>query len=219
MLVLSGEMDTTTPSQQGVEATALFPNATHVLVFNSTHVTADGDVNNCASVLVRRFVETLSPGDTSCAVHIPEIRTVPKFAQAAAELAPATPLDGNKGTTADLQVVAAAVQSAGDAVARWWMNLSGSGVGLRGGTFQYSSSTNLTAFQLTGYQWTNDVAVTGVMDWNYTNGVVTAQLSVSGPAGESGLLYISWPSTQAHAQATISGVIGGRNIAATMYAP
>jgi pimeloyl-ACP methyl ester carboxylesterase len=219
VLVLSGEMDTTTPAQQGVEATALFPNATHVLVFNSTHVTAVGDANHCASVLVQRFVATLSPGDTSCAVHIPEIRTVPRFAQTAAAVDPAIAGAGNQGSNFDLQVAAAAVQSAGDAVARWWMNITGTGVGLRGGTFQYSSATNVTNFQLTGYRWTNDVAVSGTMQWNYTNGIVNAQLAVAGPGSESGVLYISWPGTQAHAQATITGVIGGRKIAATMYAP
>ena len=219
VLVLSGEMDTTTPAQQGVEATALFPNATHVLIFNSTHVTAVGDTNHCASVLVQRFVTTLNPGDTSCAAHIPEIRTVPRFAQTAAAVDPAVALAGNAGSSFDLQIAAAAVQSAGDAVARWWMNITGTGVGLRGGTFQYADSTNVTNFQLTGYRWTNDVSVTGTMQWNYVNGLVAAQLSVAGPNAESGLLYISWPGTQAHAQATISGVIAGRKIAAAMYAP
>jgi pimeloyl-ACP methyl ester carboxylesterase len=218
VLVLSGEMDTTTPAGQGVEAIALFPDATHVLVFNSTHVTAVGDEDNCASVLVQRFVATLSPGDTSCAVRIPEIRTVPKFAEIAADLDPATPLAGNKGTTTDLQVAAAAVQSAGDAIARWWMNITGTGVGLRGGTFQYSGPNSVTSYQLNAYQWTTDVAVTGTMQWN-SNGKINAQLSVAGPSGESGLLYISWASNQVHAQAAISGVIGGRKIAATMYAP
>jgi pimeloyl-ACP methyl ester carboxylesterase len=217
VLVLSGEMDTTTPPGQGTKAAALFPNATHVLVHNSTHVTAVGDANNCASVLVLRLVATLRPGDTSCAARIPEIHTVPKFAQSAAELDPATPLAENKGTTTDLQVAAAAVQSAGDAIARWWMNLSGSGAGLRGGTFQYSGS-NATTFQLHEYRWTNDVAVTGTMLWN-ANGVISAHLSVSGPTGESGSLTISWPTTQTHSQAMISGVLGGRTIAATTYAP
>jgi hypothetical protein len=169
-------------------------------------------------VLVQRFVATLSPGDTSCAVHIPEIRTVPKFAEIAADLDPATPLAGNKGTTTDLQVAAAAVQSAGDAIARWWMNINGTGVGLRGGTFQYSGPNSVTSYQLNAYQWTTDVAVTGTMQWN-SNGKINAQLSVAGPSGESGLLYISWASNQVHAQAAISGVIGGRKIAATMYAP
>ena len=219
VLVLSGEMDTTTPQGQGTEAAALFANATHVIVNNSTHVTAVGDADNCASVLVRRMVATLSAGDTSCAARIPEIRTPPRFAQTAAELDPATALAGNQGTSADLQVAAAAVESAGDAVARWWMNNFGSGVGLRGGTFQYNEPGNVTYFQLDAYCWTNDVAVTGTMQWNYATGLVTAHLAVSGPSGESGLLDISWPSNQTHAYAKISGAIAGRNIAATMYAP
>ena len=219
VLVLSGEMDTTTPPDQGTKAAALFANATHVLVHNSTHVTAVGDQNNCASVLVLRFVSSLTPGDTSCAAEIPEIRTPPRFAQMASQLDPATPLAGNQGTTVDLQVAAAAVESAGDAVARWWMNNYGSGVGLRGGTFQYNEPGNITYFALDQYRWTSDVAVTGTMTWDYSSGVVIAQLTVDAPNGESGALTVSWPGAQLHAQASISGTLAGRTIAATMYAP
>jgi pimeloyl-ACP methyl ester carboxylesterase len=218
VLVLSGEMDTTTPNGQGLEATALFSNAAHVLVFNSTHVTAVGDANGCASVLVLNLVQNLNPGNTSCASQIPEIRTVPNFAQAASQLAPATALSGNEGTSEDLQVAAAAVEAAGDAIARWWMNYSGTGVGLRGGTFQYTGN-NITSFTLTGYKFTNDVAVTGTMVWNFSSGQISANLSVTGLASESGNLQISWSGTQTHAQATIAGSIAGRHIAATMYAP
>jgi hypothetical protein len=57
------------------------------------------------------------------------------------------------------------------------------------------------------------------MSWNYATGLVTAHLSVSGRDGESGMLTIAWPSKQVHAQVTISGELGGRTIAALMYAP
>lgn len=217
VLVLSGEMDTLTPPGQGTKAAAIFPNATHVLVHNSLHVTAVGDANDCASALVLRLVETLSPGNTTCAARIPEIRTVPYFAEHAADLAPAHALAGNQGTILDLQIAAAAVQSAGDAVARWWVNLSGAGVGLRGGTFQYSGDS-LTTFRLNDFRWTKDVAVSGSVRW-HSNGLIDAKLAVVSNAGESGFVTISWPGTTAHARANVSGMIGGRKIVATMYAP
>jgi hypothetical protein len=142
---------------------------------------------------------------------------VPKFAKAFTDLEPAAALSGNQGTKRDLQVAAAAVQSAGDALARWWVNLSGNGVGLRGGTFQYSGD-NLTTFQLRNYRWTKDVAITGAMRW-HPSGLIDAKVAVTSVAGESGYLAISWPGNTLHAPASVSGVIGGRKVAATIYAP
>jgi pimeloyl-ACP methyl ester carboxylesterase len=220
VLVLSGTLDSLTPAKQGFEATTEFQNAQQILVANSFHVTALDEQDDCASVIVRNFVRDLDPGDTSCAASIAEIRTVPKFVDLASQLDPATATKGNRGTTADLKVAAAAVFTAGDAIARWWMNLSGSGVGLHGGTFQYGYVNGLYHFQLTGLQWVNDVAVTGTMSWSYSKpGTVTAHLSVSGAGTELGMLNISWNDRQPHAMATIAGEIGTRKIAATMYAP
>ena len=220
VLVLSGTLDSLTPARQGEEAAALFPNAQHILVANSFHVTALDEQDDCASVIVRRFVRDLDPGDTSCAGRIAEVRTVPRFAEVAAELDPATALDGNQGTAADLRVAAAATFTAGDAIARWWMNYSGSGVGLRGGTFQYVYQDGLYQYQLTNLQWVEDVAVTGTMSWDYAKpGTVVAQLTINGPEGQAGALRITWNDREPHAQATITGQLGGRTIAATLYAP
>ncbi len=43
---------------------------------------------------------------------------------------------------------AAAALTAGDAMARWWVNYSGTGVGLRGGSFQYVDTGNYANFTL-----------------------------------------------------------------------
>ena len=50
-------------------------------------------------------------------------------------------------------------------------------------------------------------------------GAVKAHLSISTLGSENAKLDISWNDRQRHGIATISGIIGGRNIAATMYAP
>jgi hypothetical protein len=198
----------------------LFPNAQQILVANSFHVTALDEQDNCASVIVRNFVKDLDPRDTACAARIAEVRTVPKFAKYAGQLDPATPSPGNQGTLRDLRVSAAAALTAGDALARWWMNLSGSGVGLRGGRFQYSFVNGLYQFQLAGLEWVKDVSVSGTMSWDYSKpGSVTAHVSVAGPGTEPGLLDISWNDRRPHAMATISGKIGNRKLVATMYAP
>ncbi len=220
VLVLSGTLDSLTPAKQGAEAAKLFQNAQQVLVANSFHVTALDEQDDCASVLVRRFVIDLDPGDTSCASRIAEVRTVPRFATIVGELPAARPLAGNQGTVADLQLAAAAALTAGDAIARWWMNQTGSGVGLYGGTFQYAYSNGLYQYTLVDYRWVKDVAVSGSMTWTYsTPGAVIADLSVVTHGSDSSKLVISWNDRQRHAMATISGVIDGRNIAATMYAP
>jgi len=218
VLVLSGELDSLTTPAEGHLAAGLFPNGQQVLIANSFHVTAVADEDNCASVLARNFFLNLSPGDTSCAAKIAEVRTVPTFATVVADVQPAQPLPGNEGTIADLRVAAAATLAAGDAVARWFVNYSGSGVGLRGGTFTYTQSGNLIQYTLNAVQWTNDVAVSGTIAWDYT-GSATATLTVSGPATSPGALMVIWNNVAPHAMATIGGQIGGRQIIATMYAP
>jgi pimeloyl-ACP methyl ester carboxylesterase len=219
VLVLSGELDSLTTPTEGRLAADLFPNSRQVLVANSFHVTAAGDPDHCASVIANRFFLDLSPGDTSCASKISEVRTVPTFAVTAAQVQPAAALAGNRGTTDDLRVAAAATLAAGDMIARWWVNTSGFGAGLRGGTFQYTSVGNLYHYGLSGIRWTNDVEVSGWIYWDYGTGSVTANLSVTGPRTSSGSLIAAWDDRQPHAAASISGQLGGRDIYATMYAP
>jgi len=220
VLVLSGGLDSLTPAQQGAEAAALFPNAQQIVVANSFHVTALGDLDDCASVIARRFVIDLAPGDTSCAHDIAEVRMVPKFARFMAELDPATAGAGNQGTPADLRAAAAAAYTAGDAVARWWVNYSGSGVGLRGGQFQYTyASSHGINFVLDNCRWVEDLAVSGTISWMQIKpGPIDAQVTFETPEG-AGALEITWDDREPQAQASIQGTIGGRKIVASMEAP
>ncbi|MFI5114553.1 MAG: alpha/beta hydrolase [Terriglobales bacterium] len=220
VLVLSGDLDSLTPALQGKHAARLFENGRQIIVQNSFHVTADGDEDNCASVIVQRFVGNLDPGDTSCVDHIAEVHLVPKFVATAAEVDPAIASAGNQGTDADLRVAAAAAYTVGDALARWWVNLSGNGVGFRGGHFSYSSPSNLTYYTMDKLKWVEDVDVSGRMTWDYNYpGAVNAHMKLSGSGTEPGELTITWNSRVPLAQAVINGKIGGRKIAATMYAP
>jgi len=220
VLVLSGDLDSLTPALQGREAARLFQNGRQVIVQNSFHVTAAGDQDNCASEIAVRFVRDLDRGDTTCTSHIAEVHLVPRFATKAQELEPAIAMKGNQGTDADLRVVAATAYSLGDALARWWVNVSGDGVGFRGGTFHYSGATNLTFFQLDRVKFVDDAEVSGKMQWdfNYPGGVI-GHVHVDGGVNESGELSFAWNSHVPRAQAVVTGRIGGRRIAATMYAP
>ncbi|AGY60505.1 alpha/beta fold hydrolase [Gloeobacter kilaueensis] len=220
VLELSGELDSLTAPADGLAAANLFENGQQVLVANSFHVTAVGDLDNCASKLVRNFVANLDPGDTSCAAQIAEVRTVPDFVTAVAQVQPASALPGNRATAADRRIAAAAVLAAGDAFSRWWVNLSGSGVGLRGGSFRYGlAQRHLYRFWLDNLRWVDDEAVSGSLDWNFATGQITAHLSVLTPAGASGTIDVSWQDRQPQAQASLSGTIAGRTLQATMPAP
>jgi pimeloyl-ACP methyl ester carboxylesterase len=214
VLVLSGDLDSLTPPAQGAQAAALFPNARQVIVANSYHVTALGDEDDCASAMVRRFVQTLSPGDTSCASRIPEVRLVPRFATQTSQLAPAQATAGNQGSAEDLQTVAAALLTAGDAIARWWINTDGSGVGLRGGGFTYGFANGSSVYRLDRLKWTNDLEVSGSIVQDWSNNRIDATLVVPG-----GTLHAHWLDRAPLSMATVTGTLGGRNIAGTVYAP
>ena len=220
VLVLSGDFDPLTPWPQGAAAAKQFPNAKHVIVENSTHVLALGDEDNCGSALVRRFVENLDAGDTSCATKVAEVHLVPRFAKNSSEIDPAIAGSGNQASEADLRIVAAAVQTLGDALARWWVNDSGKGVGLRGGRFKYKTDGSHEIFNLDSLRWTEDVSVSGRADWDYNYpGAVAADLKIVGPQNSKGSLKVHWSSRVAGATAEITGTFGGKKVAASMYAP
>ena len=220
VLVLSGDLDSLTPARQGKHSAELFGNGRQIIVPNSFHVTAVGDEDNCASGIAQRFVRDLDPGDTSCTDHIAEVHLVPKFVATVAQVDAAIPAAGNEGTNADLRVAAAAAYTLGDVLARWWVNLSGKGVGLSGGQFSYRSPSNLTYFHLDKTKWAPDLEVSGPMNWDYNYpGSVSARIKLSGAATDSGELIVTWDSRVPLAQATITGTIGGRKISATMCAP
>jgi hypothetical protein len=190
-----------------------------VVVANSFHVTALGDVDHCASTLARSFIATRSPGDTACAKNIPEVRLVPSFATGYVQLPAATAGPGNQAPVESLQAVTAAVLSAGDALGRWWVNYDGSGVGLRGGHFRYAYRHHGYAFTLSSMRFVDDIAVSGHVNWSYGTGVASAHLTLRGYGVPTGTLDVSWNDLQANAIASVTGTLSGKNVVATLPAP
>lgn len=219
-LVINGELDPLTAPGGGAIVAAQFPNAQHIVMANSFHVDAIFDTDGCASEIVRRFVATLDAGDTSCAANIRPVRLVPNFPRRAEDATPATPNASNTATTEDLAVASAAVQTAGDVVARWWINYSGKGAGLHGGHWSYTGATLIPQFTLDGVKWVRAFPVSGTARWNGNTGKVTASLTYTNRAGESAQLDVEWNDrTSPLATAQIRGTVGGRTIRATMPAP
>jgi len=219
VLVVSGELDNMTPVADGANVAGHFPHADHLIVANSFHVNALPHARSgCAAVLVRRFLDTLATGDESCAAAVPPVRLVPRFARAASELPAATPAAGNRSGDRELRVVEAVLLSAEDAIARAAENGAGGGLGLRGGTFTATAAGAGYRLSLRDIRWTEDVVVSGGIDYPGRSGLVHARLSVSGPAA-SGALDLEWREGVADARASVRGTLNGRRVAARAPAP
>jgi pimeloyl-ACP methyl ester carboxylesterase len=217
-LVLSGDLDTVTSPEGGMDSASRFPNSTFVSVPNVGHVTALGDRQGCAAGIVRRFIRTAGDtGDTSCVSDYAPVRTVPEFVRTAEELNPARQGDTVESSRADRQVVEGSLLAAGDVLTRWWVNYSGKGVGLGGGTFKYSGRP--VTFELKDLGFVRDVRVTGRVVWDRDTGNVRAVLDVDGPGTQDGKLTARWNDWERAAKATVTGKIDGRPIDLSTPAP
>jgi hypothetical protein len=63
VLVFDGQFDQATPMADARKVSAAWKNSTLVEVANANHVTADGDMDRCTSVILQRFIRTLNDGD------------------------------------------------------------------------------------------------------------------------------------------------------------
>jgi len=228
-LVLSGDLDSVTSPQDATLAAAQFPNVTHLLIPNLTHVTSyfysdvgylpdGGDTTHCVQRIVRRFIAQLSPGDTSCIPNVRPIRTVPKFASTVEQVAPVQATSGNAATTRDLKLAAAALETVGDVFSRFLVTF-GIGSGLRGGEFTYTLQPFGYEFELNRVQWTDDLQVSGRMRWDVSTGKVTADVRLRRAGVQAGTLSIEWNDVQQNAIATLTGAIGNRTLKAKRIAP
>jgi pimeloyl-ACP methyl ester carboxylesterase len=217
-LVLNGELDMLTTAAEGAIVTSQYPNGKQVIVANSFHVVAVDDYNDCATQIVRRFVSALDTGDTSCASNVTPVRLTPIFVKHAADAIAAAPGNGNTATTRDLSLASTAAQTAADVLIRWNINYGGKGRGLRGGTWTYTQPDLIAHYTLTGTRWSDDLAVSGHVDWDQHNGAIHAELTYTSK-GENAKLTADWNDRDHQGNAVLSGTVGGRTIHASMPAP
>ncbi|HYM29392.1 MAG TPA: alpha/beta fold hydrolase, partial [Steroidobacteraceae bacterium] len=219
VLVVSGELDNMTSVADGAAAAAHFPRAHHVVIANGFHVNALPHARSaCAAILVRRFMAGLDSGDESCAAAVPPVRLVPQFARHASELTPAQALAGNEAPAQALRAVTAALLTVEDAIVRAAENGAGKGAGLRGGSFTATSVGGGYHLVLHALRWTEELSVSGEVDWPGRTGEVHVLLGLDAPQ-RRGKLEARWSEGIAHARATIRGSLGGRNVAAEGPAP
>ena len=221
VLVLDGDLDVITPMGDSIRAASLFPGATLVPVANVGHVTALADFDGCTSGIVRRFLRTLTPGDTSCASRTQEIHVVPEFPRRAAGAPAAEPAGPEDRSTAlDRRVAWGAAWAVGDALARWNLMYGERGHGLRGGSFDasgaYYSHAPVT-LRMRRTRFVSDVAVSGRAVWDRRVGAVSARLRIAG--ARTGSLRIRWQTRATHSVASLAGRLGGRRVRLRTPAP
>ena len=220
-LVISGELDNLTTLADGAAVAGAFKHGTQIRIANSFHVNALPRARSgCGAEIVRRFIETLSVGDTACAAGVPPLRLVPRFAARASQLEPAAAIAGNRANAAQLRWVGAAVMTAGDVLARLGGNSTGQGVGLRGGSFRVVNDASTAHVALSQVRWTEDLTVSGKIDKPLARiGTVRASLHVATADGVTGELTVEWPEGVAGSSAAIRGVLGGDAVLARTPAP
>jgi pimeloyl-ACP methyl ester carboxylesterase len=228
-LVLSGDLDSITSPEDARQAASQFPDVVHLVIPNLTHVTAwtfsdigylpdGGDLTHCVQRIVRNFVAKLRPGDTSCVPKVRSIRTVPRFAREARDVAPAEPKTGNKASTRELRLAAAALETVGDVIARFYVTF-GIGSGLRGGEFTYEITEDGYVFDLNRVMWTEDLEVSGSISWNQNTDDIVAAVRLFQNGERVGRLDLAWDDAKQNAVATISGVVDGARVEAKRIAP
>ena len=219
-LVISGELDNITTPADGAAVARAFKRGTQIRIANSFHVNALPHARSaCAAQVVRRFIDTLAPGDTACAQKVPPVRLVARFAAHAAQLEPAAAAAGNRANTAQLTWASAAVATAGDVLARLAGNSTGKGVGLRGGSFIIVNDESISHVTLHQVRWTEDLAVSGTIDKpRRRGGAVRASLHLDASGGSLGDLVAEWREDIADSSATISGALGGAAVRARIMA-
>ncbi len=220
-LVIAGELDNMTTVADGAAAAREFKRGRLVVIDNSFHVNALPRARStCGAEIARAFLEKLAIPDLACASRVPPLRLVPQFARHAAELAPAAPRAGNRADADRLRVANAAVQTLGDVLARLPQNTSGSGKGLRGGSFlvvEHGANLHVSLYQV---RWTEDVAVSGALERSPgPEGSVNARIKISDFSGYDGELSIRWRDGSAGATARLSGRLGDAPLEALVPAP
>ncbi len=213
-LVLSGELDSITTPAEGALVAGQFPRSRQIRVANSFHVTADGDTDDCAVRILRRFVRTPSHWPRhACAAKVAPVRAMGIFPRHLGDVAPA---QGHGSLTAR-RVAPTAAATVADLVDQWWNNFSGHSVGLRGGTWSYTGDRT-TVFHLHGVRLTSDLAVSGTARWQRYANRMSVDLRVS-VAGQRGRLHGAWATRTRGADAVLRGSFGGHAVTAVFGAP
>jgi hypothetical protein len=68
-------------------------------------------------------------------------------------------------------------------------------------------------------KWTNDLEVSGTMDWDLASGDVTANVKLRQGGKNIGDLTVTWNDVESNAIATVNGTLSGDRVKAKRIAP
>ena len=213
-LILDGEFDANVGRAE-VNA-AHYPNATLVRFKGVNHTPLEWSA--CARELRVEFIRTRKVGDTSCAAQ--SLFDNPGVAAFPRRVADSPAARRGRGNRADLRLTRAAADAALDAFKRGFLSIvyggDGHAAGLRGGTVQVVETEAFTA-TLDGIRWTDDIAVSGTLEWSFDGGPLTADLQIDGPGRKDGTLHLEggWLIPGAPRSLAITGTLGGKRVVAT----
>lgn len=218
VLVVSGELDAMTTMDDGAAVAHDFAHARQVVIANSFHVNALARARSaCGARIVRRFIQERRVVD-DCSTSVPPVRLVPAFATRSGQVDAAVPQAGTAAPDTDLRLAAATVATVGDVLVRVRNNTSGTGTGLRAGTYTVHRGAGTTTVTLDAVRWTNDLAVSGTVRLHDRDQRVVAAVRLES-LGVSGELAISWNEGTDRARAAIAGRVDGRALRAYCDAP
>jgi pimeloyl-ACP methyl ester carboxylesterase len=209
-LVMNGDLDRVTPAEAARGVAGVFPNGSFVEFANAGHgVAFDGP---CAMMMLMTFVETMDPGDTSCASEPPPAYGYTTFPlDAADEIRPVQRASSDQSTKRDRKAVAAMTDTVFDAVYH-----AGTGHGLRGGLVspfpEFIEELNALRLNYDRARFVRDVSVSGHVDFSFETGALTGVLTIEGGGTDRGKLQFFDPPDPA-LPIEVRGKIGGRTIA------
>jgi len=209
-LVMVGDLDSVTSSAGSQKVAEQFPNSTFVHVPNVTHVTALADHKRCTSKIVLSFTENLDAGDASCVdTRYPEVRAVDEFYIKAADI---------PANTTEERAALVAIESVGDAIARWYNMYGSHGTGLRGGTFVVHGYGRPT-WTLDKVRFVTDVRVSGHAELDRRSGEGSADMTLAGPGVPPSDLHLAWNDYDLNSMATVTGTVGRARVHLSVPAP
>jgi pimeloyl-ACP methyl ester carboxylesterase len=225
VLIFDGEFDQATPVFDALKVVRSWPNDTFVEVSNANHVTADYDFQNCTSVILQRFIATLSAGNTDCARAMPPVTVVPAFPVHLSDAPAGRPVGDGSQSPIGRQAAWVTAQTIGDALARWFNLTYGNGHGLYGGSFEahgaYYSSSGPMTLVLQGCRFVENLAVSGSVVWNRTTKVVEATVHTQGSGDARGTFTVQWKTGiyDWRTPATVTGTFAGKRVSVELPAP
>lgn len=140
--------------------------------------------------------------DASCADAIAAVHTPGAYPATFDGVAPATVVSGADPGVVARRAAVVAAQAIADATIRHYYAGTGSGPGLRGGSFTADGGATLR-LRLSAIRFVGDATVSGTGTWRPATGAVRATLTVSPPGGGPIRIQLSWSQRTPLARAVI----------------